>query len=245
MNTSIRMKKILLVEDHQFIINVIHELLSSVGFKNVDKAPNAETAIDMMAAVRYDLVISDVEMGAVNGIELLKMIRCAQTKLPVDTRVIILTSHANMQVLGAAMALDVNGFLVKPAKLNTTVEKIQKAFEETFRPRKSIAYSVVNTAVIDKPEEEQPEAAEPAAEAQEQESERDNQLVGAPVSTTGHIEKVILEGLEEDMMLAEPIKNAKGMVLMPAGHKLSASNINRLQELKEQLADSFARVYVS
>ncbi|PLX66700.1 MAG: hypothetical protein C0602_11590 [Denitrovibrio sp.] len=143
--TTIRDKKILLVEDQLFILNVIYELLKSAGYKHVDRAPSAEVALDLMINCKYDLIITDIEMEKMNGIELLKMVRSGKTPLSPDTRVIILTSHASTQVLGTAIALDANGFLVKPAKLDKTVEKIQAAFDEDFKPRRAIGYSVIST----------------------------------------------------------------------------------------------------
>lgn len=236
MSSSIRFKRILLVEDHQFIINVIHELLTSSGFKNVEKATSAELALDMMSTSQYDMIITDVEMGDINGIELLRMIRCGETPLPASTRVIVLTSHANMDVLGAAIALDVNGFLVKPAKLNTTVEKIQIAFDENFKPKKPVGYSMVSTAVIDKPEDEQPE--EPAAAAEEEEED----IILDPDGSKTVIKTVGLEELQDGMVTAEPVKNNRGMVLIPSGHTLSSANINRIIEMKDSLESDLVKI---
>jgi DNA-binding NarL/FixJ family response regulator len=53
-------------------------------------------------------------MPGSNGLELLRQIRSGQTPARRDIGFIILTSHSNTEVLSAAMALDVNGFIVKP-----------------------------------------------------------------------------------------------------------------------------------
>jgi len=241
--SGVREKKILLVEDHQFILNVIHDLLTSAGFKNVFKAFNAELALDMMKEMRFDMVITDVEMGEMNGIELLKLIRTGKTPLPADTRVIILTAHANTSVLGTAIALDANGFLVKPAKLGTTVDKIQIAFDEEFKPRRSIGYSVIPTKVIDKPEEEKAET----EEAEEEEPKKG--VSGGFIKGEGIVDESrltfckMLTELEEGMVTSEPVKNVKGMVLIPADQTLTASHITRLKELHDQLAFDYVRIY--
>jgi DNA-binding NarL/FixJ family response regulator len=240
MIADIRNKKILLVEDHQFIINVIHDLLTSVGFKDISKAYNAESALEMMESTRFDMIITDVEMGDMNGIEMLKLIRTGKTPQPVDTRVLVLTSHASASVLGTAIALDANGFLVKPAKLNSTVDKIKDAFEEDFVPRRPIGYSVIPTEVIDTEEE-------PKEEKERKESVDDLSkgfVIGGKKENEGRAttQKMVTD-VEEGMVTATSIKNKKGMVLIPADQHLTKSNINRLMELRDQLADDFVRIY--
>ena len=238
---DIRDKKILLVEDHHFILNVIYDLLTSVGFKDIHKSSSAEDALELMKESKFDMLITDVEMGDMNGIELLKLIRSGKTPLPPDTRVIILTSHASASVLGTAIALDANGFLVKPAKLNSTVDKIKSAFEEDFKPRRAIGYTVIPTEVIDKPEEVEEEVVE------EKEEPKDI-TVGFVVGASGEYNEQLtfvkmISELEEGMVVADSVKNKKGMILIPGEHVLTMSNINRLVELKDQLALDHVRIF--
>jgi YesN/AraC family two-component response regulator len=74
-------------------------------------------------------------MPGMNGLELLRRIRTGQTPRPKDSRFIILTSFSNTEALGAAMSLDVNGFLVKPIRIGVVMEKIERAIQENFQLR--------------------------------------------------------------------------------------------------------------
>jgi len=244
--STVRDRKILLVEDQSFILNVIHELLVSAGFKHVDKSSSAEAAIELMQKSKYDLIITDIEMEKINGIELLKLIRTGKTPLSPATRVIILTSHASTQALGTAVALDANGFLVKPAKLDKTVEKIQEAFAEDFKPRRAIGYSVISTEVVDKPEEpKQSNEEQKPEEPEEEETVSDEKEEMSIIGDNGVTQKticVMIDELQPGMAVAEAIKNNQGGIILTSGHILTEHNITRLKDIREQLAQDYVRI---
>ncbi|MGD9176101.1 MAG: response regulator, partial [Desulfobacterales bacterium] len=82
---------ILLVDDDPFILEGIGADLESQGFA-LTEANNGDRALELLAGQKFDLVITDLVMENVDGIQVLKK---AKTLHP-DTMVIILTGYGNM-----------------------------------------------------------------------------------------------------------------------------------------------------
>jgi putative two-component system response regulator len=104
---------ILVVEDDAHIREVLSGLLGALGYRLL-VAVSAEQALDALNVVRPDLVLTDVHLGAMNGIEL-----CARLKA--DPRyelmpVVILTSVTDLQARVAGLAAGADDFFTKPVE---------------------------------------------------------------------------------------------------------------------------------
>ena len=104
---------ILVVEDDPRIREVLSGLLGALGYRLL-MAVSAEQALDALNVVRPDLVLTDVHLGAMNGIEL-----CARLKA--DPRyelmpVVILTSASDLQARVAGLAAGADDFFTKPVE---------------------------------------------------------------------------------------------------------------------------------
>lgn len=104
---------ILVVEDDPRIREVLSGLLGALGYRLL-MAVSAEQALDALNVVRPDLVLTDVHLGAMNGIEL-----CARLKA--DPRyelmpVVILTSVSDLQARVAGLAAGADDFFTKPVE---------------------------------------------------------------------------------------------------------------------------------
>jgi len=75
-------KQILIVDDDLTLLEVVHARLTSAGFK-VYKAANGKTALTLMQKHPIDLLISDIKMPEMSGMELLEHIRSLYPYLPV------------------------------------------------------------------------------------------------------------------------------------------------------------------
>src|SRR6185436_1587289 len=93
---------VLIVDDEPLQRRILRDVLRNLRFVRTKDADSGEFAIEKMREQRFDLVLSDVQMPGMNGLELLRQIRTGQTKLARDTRFIILTSFSNTEVIGAA-----------------------------------------------------------------------------------------------------------------------------------------------
>ncbi|MBL8549105.1 MAG: response regulator [Hyphomonadaceae bacterium] len=101
---------ILVVDDYNTMLRIVRNLLRQLGFKHVDEASDAKTALAKMRTRNYGLVISDWNMRPMSGFDLVREVR-ADEKLK-DTPVIMLTpAEGNNSVPRDA---SVNSYLPKP-----------------------------------------------------------------------------------------------------------------------------------
>jgi len=96
-----------------------------MGLKDVDQASNGQQAIDLIENKRYDLVISDMEMPVLTGIELLNFIR-ADEKYK-NLHFIMLTSVSDKEKILAAIGQSIDGYVLKPISPDILSKRIAAA----------------------------------------------------------------------------------------------------------------------
>ncbi|MBC8206005.1 MAG: sigma-54-dependent Fis family transcriptional regulator [Kiritimatiellales bacterium] len=116
------MAQILVVDDDQLFLTLINKILTNNGHK-ISLAQNGDQALQMLAADSFDLMISDVEMRPVNGMELLLNSR----SLYPDLEVIILTSHSTLEVATDAMKKGAFDYITKPLDVDALSLTVQHA----------------------------------------------------------------------------------------------------------------------
>jgi len=102
--------RIMLVEDHAIIREGLRSLFSSEGdFEIVAEAEEGRTALRLAENHRPDLVVTDLSMPQMDGIELIAALKKQNPKI----RVIALTVHRNDEYVLAALKAGVDGYLLK------------------------------------------------------------------------------------------------------------------------------------
>jgi len=114
--------RILVVDDEEKLRRVIELQLAAAGF-DVDKAGSAEAALQLID--RADLVLTDLKLPGMNGIELLAAIRRQNSHSPV----IVMTAFGTIEVAVEAMKMGAADFLLKPFSLDHMMAVVQKALE--------------------------------------------------------------------------------------------------------------------
>jgi two-component system chemotaxis response regulator CheY len=118
-------RSIMVVDDSGSVRSVIRALLSKNGFDVVEAGDAAQAIRFLQNGGKVDLVISDVEMPNMDGLEMLAIIRgrLQRKELPV----VMLTSVRELGVLKKAKTLGVQGWVLKPYDNETFVQIIRKA----------------------------------------------------------------------------------------------------------------------
>ena len=214
---------ILLVDDDPFMQRIIEKVLKDLGFENIKKANDGKEALEVLGQENIDLLLTDIQMPNMNGLELMKNIRCGNSSAEKNLRTIIITSFSNTETLGSSMALDVNGFLTKPFKPVTVMKTIMQAFtEEDSELRSEESYLEVKTDLSSLGEDEGA-SLETTTEESSPEDNR-NQCIN-------------IHQLQPGMRLTKDVKTEKGVLLLSAGFVLNKNTISRLFELGDVIAE--------
>src|SRR4030043_691866 len=117
--------KILVADDDKNLRKVLANELSEEGF-DVDEAESGDRAKELLEKDEYDVLILDLTMPGVGGMEVLKKVK----DLELSTEVIILTGNATVPTAVEAMKLGAYDYLTKPFKMEELKAVIGKAFEK-------------------------------------------------------------------------------------------------------------------
>ena len=117
---------ILVVDDFSTMRRIIKGLLQDLGFANITEADDGLSALSLLKAGNFDLLITDWNMPGMQGVELLRQVRADERmkKLPV----LMLTAEATRAQIVAAAQAGVSGYVIKPFTAATLREKIDKIF---------------------------------------------------------------------------------------------------------------------
>ena len=120
------MALILLVDDDEMLLSVLKALLTASGYEILTTS-DGNKAIGIIKAVDIDLVISDIRMPAMNGMELLRLIHQEKPALPV----VMLTAYASAKTARECKELGAVGYLSKPFTNDEVLGIVQHAIESS------------------------------------------------------------------------------------------------------------------
>jgi DNA-binding NtrC family response regulator len=114
-----RTARILVVDDDPILLELLTDTLLTIGYE-ATPATDGIIALDMLATRKFDLVITDIKMPRMDGLQLLKKIKRHYIGMPV----LFITGVASQEVIGQA---EVDGFLAKPFRIAHIEELIEQA----------------------------------------------------------------------------------------------------------------------
>lgn len=126
-NMNKKAKRILLVDDHENTRILLTELLSSMGYQ-VSQAKDGEEAMKLVEIGPVDLVMTDLKMPGMDGIELTRAIRSIKP----DLAIIVYSAYRFIDTAPAALKAGANEYITKPfleTKIKQTVEGLLKEKE--------------------------------------------------------------------------------------------------------------------
>ncbi|MDO8292128.1 MAG: EAL domain-containing protein [Gallionella sp.] len=222
--------KILVVEDDQFTRKIILRVLRDFGYANIVDVNNAEFAINLLVTNTFDLIITDVNMPGMNGLKFTQLIRAGKTHAKPETRIVVLTSFSQAEIIASALALDINGFLVKPIIPAVVEEKLALALSEHLHLHSPIAYEAVRTELKSLPslDDMQPKTPRDSGISLGNHNTHNN-----PGSMNGH--HLAIRRLCPGMILKKSVHLKDGTLILSSGYTLSELSINRLKDIEALL----------
>ncbi|WP_020180991.1 response regulator [Methylopila sp. M107] len=113
---------VLIVDDYKTMLRIIRNLLSQIGFADIDEASDGSEALGKMREKKYGLVISDWNMEPMTGIELLREVRGDESLG--RTPFIMVTAESKAENVIMAKKAGVSNYIVKPFTADTLKAKI-------------------------------------------------------------------------------------------------------------------------
>jgi len=104
------MKKIAIVDDEQDILNILNKFLSRKHLFDVDTFVNPQDAIENIKINNYDLVLTDIMMPQIDGIELLRQIKNHDKSI----KVIMMTAYSTLDKTLESEKLGASDYITKP-----------------------------------------------------------------------------------------------------------------------------------
>lgn len=118
--------KILVIDDFATMRKIIINYLNQLGHTNIAQAGNAQLGWEKIQAEDFDLIISDFNMPEMNGLELLTKVRKESRNR--QQKFIMLTAETDTDLIMNSKNLKVDGYILKPFKIDVLEAKIKSLF---------------------------------------------------------------------------------------------------------------------
>ncbi len=118
--------KIITADDHPLFLKGLRDtLVEEVDFEVVDLATNGQQALEKIEKWQPDVATLDLDMPILNGIEVAKIVL---KKYP-NIKIILLSMHKDVDIIRAAMALGIHGYVFKDDAVNDLVSAVRTVYE--------------------------------------------------------------------------------------------------------------------
>jgi CheY-like chemotaxis protein/predicted regulator of Ras-like GTPase activity (Roadblock/LC7/MglB family) len=127
-------RKILIVDDDENVRRLMHDGLQRIGQHwDISTADNGEDALELVQRTTFDLLITDLRMPGIHGLELINQVREISPK----TEVVLITAYGSEDVEEEASRLSVHSYLTKPVPIPTIRRIVREALEQTSKAREA------------------------------------------------------------------------------------------------------------
>lgn len=120
-------KRIIVAEDSSVIQNLTRKILSQMQY-DIVSVKNGQQVIDLLEKEPFDLILLDIHMPVMNGMECATTIRNMDSEVS-DIPIIAITGNANNYSMKDFESVGINDFLPKPLNYDNLVEMVKKYIE--------------------------------------------------------------------------------------------------------------------
>ncbi|MBV9951283.1 MAG: response regulator transcription factor [Acidimicrobiia bacterium] len=132
--------RLVLADDHRMLREGLRRSMADEGFDVVGEAGDGEEAVRLCNDVRPDVVLMDVTMPDVDGVQATARIRSENP----DVRVVMLTMHADDSVIASAIRAGASGYLVKDCSTDEIAEAVRLAADDDAALSPGLAASMLD-----------------------------------------------------------------------------------------------------
>jgi DNA-binding NarL/FixJ family response regulator len=199
----------LVVDDEEFIRTLVVRFLKQAGAAGIVEAADGLQAIEEIGKydMAFDVVITDIKMRDMNGLQLLRAIRCGAGGLKRNMSVLVLTAHSETEHVAEALTLDADCFIVKPVGREVLIDGVARVLERTVPIKSAASYGPAPTTVPER-------------------------IV--PPETLGQVKEIALSQVRENSILTQDIHIGNPeMLLIAAPVILTRAMLDRLLDLRQ------------
>lgn len=206
-------QKILLIDDEEGIRKVLGISLTDSGYK-VLTAENGEEALRLFRETQPPIVLTDIKMPGMDGIELLKKIK---EESP-DTEVIMITGHGDMELAIQSLKFDATDFITKPIHDDALGIALKRANEKIMLKAKLKEYTENLEHLVEQKTEQLVDAERLAA-------------VGQTIAGLAHAIKNVSGGLSGGTFVLEKGIELDNKKYLHQGWDMVKGNVSRLKNM--------------
>ncbi|MDR3371600.1 response regulator [Rhodoferax sp.] len=126
---KVSLARILVVDDDEVMRTFVVNSLRRIGIQAIEIAADGASALRTMISFRPDLVLTDIHMQPMNGIEFVQQLRKHANPLVKNMKVIFMSADASTETLEQALPLGTYGYLVKPPRPEILQTKLEQALK--------------------------------------------------------------------------------------------------------------------
>lgn len=121
MTNNLKDDYILVVDDQLGVRRLLYEAFNEQGFR-VEMAANGPEALEMIGRERPDVILMDMKMPGMSGLEVLRVLKDQDW----EPKVILMTAYGELEIVSEAMALGVTEYVTKPFDINEVRNMVRK-----------------------------------------------------------------------------------------------------------------------
>ncbi len=210
-------KTILIVDDEEGIRKVLGISLSDMGYK-VMSAENGETALELFRNFKPQIVLTDIKMPVMDGIELL----CCLKKEAPDIEVIMMTGHGDIDLAIKSLKYEATDFVTKPVNDEVLEIALKRAEERISLKRQIREYTENLEQLVEEKSRKLVEAERMAA-------------VGQTIAGLSHAIKNIASGLKGGAFVLEKGMDLNNKKYLREGWEMVKGNVEKIKNLSLDL----------